>query len=194
LCAGERDMAAGERECGAAVVERRGLPVAIVVALLAALPLLALVLVVLLVARVAIGRDVAEAGEIAMARIALHFCTRVAGAQLGLGGIVIELARLPVTFSVAIGTVFAKRRFVLVVLAVAADASRRRILEHRALVTAPALLRCVLAQQRETRLGVIEVAGLFPVALGVAIGACVAERALVLVVLAMAINAGGGEL
>jgi len=50
LLAVDRDVATGQREFSATVIERRRVPVAIDVALLAALALLALMLVVLLVA------------------------------------------------------------------------------------------------------------------------------------------------
>src|SRR5882672_10655748 len=81
LFAFDRDMAPGQRKFGAAVVERRGLPVAIDVTLIAALALLALVLVVFLVAAITIGRRLAVTLLVLVACIALDLRVRVASAQ-----------------------------------------------------------------------------------------------------------------
>ncbi|MBK7471988.1 MAG: hypothetical protein IPI73_16640 [Betaproteobacteria bacterium] len=77
----------------------------------------------------------------------------------------------------------------LVVLLVAADAGRRRIVVEVVLVAVLAGDVYVLEAQRETCLAVVE-ASLLPRRLGVAIGALNAERFLVLVVLAVAVVAG----
>src|SRR5882672_1167594 len=99
LLAFDGDVAPGQRKFGASMVERRGLPVAIDVTLIAALALLALVLVVLFVAAITIGRRLAVTLLVLVACLALDLGRAVAAAQFELGAIVIELARLPVALS-----------------------------------------------------------------------------------------------
>ena len=74
----------------------------------------------------------------------------------------------------------------VVVLFVAADAGARRVLVVGTLLVAVDALRVdMLSREREARLLVVELR-LFPVVLGVAVGALRAQRALVHVILAVA--------
>jgi len=107
--------------------------------------------------------------------------------------VVIETARLPVAVGVTGFALVAKPAlvaFALIILLVAGDAFHRGALERRVAVAVLARDIHVLAGEREMRLAVVETRVL-PVFVGMAIGAGIAQLALVLVVLAVAGDTGG---
>ena len=186
------EVPAGEREACLRMVEVRHAPVQVGVALAALRAELAFVAVVLAVAGHAVGRggaeDDARAAHLEVAGRAWNGGARMRVAQHEAGLVVVEAAGgcLPVLLGVAALALLAERALVAVILAVAADAVLRRLLEERALVAGLALRIGMAAEQREGGLAVVELRTLLPVALGVAARALAAERALVLVVLAVA--------
>ena len=182
-------MAAAQREVALVVVELAAFrPLHFVVAGLALNAQRALVLVVLLVAIVArVARLFAVDVGRAVAGIALDLAVLAAQRVLGVA-VVAEGDAGPVLGGVAALALFAVARLVLVFLLVAADAGAGCFVVDLALVAGVALDVDVLAGQRVLGLVVVEL-GLFPALFDVAIGAGIAQGALVLVVLLVAAQA-----
>lgn len=149
---------------------------------------LAVVRIVLGVATSAILRqtEIADVGGRVTFRTG-NACVRAEQREFG-APLVIEVPQRPTARAVAILASGAEPGFVSVVLGVAGRAIGRRVGKVLVLVTGLALHRLVGAQQRKTRLAVVET-NLRPAFLGVALGARRAEPALVLVIFAVALDA-----
>ena len=124
----------------------------------------------------------------AMARLARNFRVRARQRKFRLR-VVIEGPVLPAARIVAGGAIFAQRAVVSVVLAVAIDAARGRVLEARRHVTGFAGHSRVLADQRKCRKIMVESHRRIPRGLAVALLAAHAQLAFMFVIARMAGNA-----
>ncbi len=170
------------------MVEAAGfLPGAFRVASRAVVAQAALVLVIFLVAFNTFRRKFFAVEIAGMAALARHEAM-LARQDVVRIGIVVELDALPVAGGMAGVATIAELRLVVVVLLVARDAGLGRVLVLTVLVAVVALDGVVLARERKAGLRVVEL-GVLPRGVGVAIGALRPERALVLVILAVARDA-----
>lgn len=166
------------------------LPVPRVVAGLAQNAAPALVLVIALVTRVAIALRVLEpGGSVAL----LAVSDDMAASKGELSAAMVKLGSLPVFGAVAVAALLSFLSLVDIVLLVAGEAVRRRMLEIGVPVAVLALGLNVLAKQRKLGLGVIERA-LLPVALRMAVTAGLPQGTFVLVVFLVTGVAGRGRL
>ena len=188
ILARRRNMPPRQWKTRLCMVELRGLPGLVTVALLTLDAQLILVLVVLLVAAVTVHGGVAVTAKVFVTGVTFDFRIGMGIAQFELAAIVVEapLGAFPVAFGMAFGALFPQIAHVLVVFLVAADALLGCLLEHRTLVALLAIGLCVLAQQREGRRLMVEFRRLLPVAFGVAIATLLAKGLLVLVVFLVA--------
>lgn len=179
LLARHHDVSPRQRKTRAPVIEGGALPVIGAVTGLALLALLALVHVILAVARETCRRGVLVL-LVLVAAVAFHL------AVLSLQGksrlVVIEAGVLPGALAVAGAAQLAQGTLVLVLLPVTGNTRHRGLFEDRALVAGIARDIGMLPAQGETRGAMIETR-LLPVAFDVTARTFAAERVLVLVVL-----------
>src|SRR5581483_1247245 len=185
LFALDLDVRAEQRKAREAVVEARVLPRAFAMAALALVALLALVLVVFPVAGDAGARELVAVEVAGMAAVALHRGVFAAQRISGVA-VVVEQQRAPVLLAVTGRAFFAVARLVHVVLLVARDAGRRKLLFiKKPGVAAFALREAMFAAQRILGIAVVIEQDDFPVFVGVATLALGPELGLVRVVLAV---------
>ena len=174
------------------MIEDRNAPILLdmaVLALVAKPALVSLLVIVLAMARNTSALELVSIEIASMAARALGQPMLATQWILGIA-IVIEADGLPFTVDVAALALLAEASLVpvlLVILSVAGHAARGRTLELGVLVTITAADVLVLAGKREVRLAVIE-GRVLPAGIAMAVGAVVAELALVRVVLAMTGN------
>lgn len=182
-------MRAEQRKAREPVIEERLFPGALVVAALAFPALLALVLVVLLVAGKARARKLVAVEEPGVAAIALR--RRVLAAQrIARIARMIEQRRLPVPLAVAARTAFPVAALVCIVLAMASEADRRKLLLIQDTgMAARACREAMFALEGVFRVAVVVEQNRLPILVGMAALALRAEPLLVLVVLTVTSDA-----
>ena len=171
------DVTPCQRKTGPRMVVLRDLPGLVTMALFTLGTELILVLVIFLVATETVQRGVAVTAQIFVTNVTFNFRIGMAIAQLELRAVMTEaaLGTFPVALSMALFTLFTEVANMLVVFLVAANALFGSLFVHRIFVALLALGFGVFAQQRKRRRFVVKLGRLFPVALGVAISAFLAQ-------------------
>lgn len=184
---------AEQRKAREAVIEERVFPRAFVVAALALPALLALVLVVFLVTGEARGRKLVAIEEPGVAAIALRH-RMLAAQRIARVARVIEQRQLPVLLAVAARTTFAIAVLVCIVLAMARNTCRRKLLlVQETRMAARACRNTMFAFKRIFRVAVMVEQNSLPILVGMAALALRAEPLLVFVVFSMTSDALRGR-
>ena len=146
----------------------------------------AFVLIVFTVTTKTIGGRVTHVLHVLVASIAFHVRRCMFFTQFEFCFVMVKTCRLPVTFGVAIGTLWPQCIGVLIVLFMAGDAFFIFDFENSTFMASLAFCLHMLAQQRECSFTVVEFSRLFPTFLSVAVTTLFAQCFFVLVVLTMA--------
>ena len=189
LGAFHRQMRPRQREAGQRMVIAHTRPARIVVAALAAIPHLALVLIVFFMTIDAASGRVAITLRILVATVAGDTFSRMAPTQGEAGFGVIEQRCFPARFGVAIAAFLTQRICVFIIFAVTTDAGERCAAIHLGGVAVCAFDGSMFSQKRESGCVVIEAGGFFPTLLVMALAAFIPEAAVVFVVFFVAAHA-----